>query len=335
MNSTVQNSNLLKTEDKEDILLIIDDEIEVIHTLRRIFHQQYTVEIASNKKDALEILANKNVGVILCDQRMPDMKGTDFFSSIKEVHKDIVKILITGYTSLDDVIEGINKGEVFRYLTKPWNLVDLKNSVEQAFSQLHLIEDNQRMLEELLNINKVLENKVKDRTEEISKQNKELEKLNKKLELLSIQDYLTGLNNTRLLQDIFDDKERTAERLEISLIMILIDLNNFKAVNDQLGHVKGDELLKTFASIMKQNSRENFDAVFRIGGDEFIILMLNCTQEKAEESIKVISSEYSKHTDLSSVAYGIVKIEPKSDLELKEWIDIADKRMYSNKRKSR
>ncbi len=335
MNSTVKNPADINTKNEDNVLLIIDDEIQVLNTLRRIFDRLYTVKIANNTKDAFDIVAKMDVQVILCDQRMPDMKGTDFFASIKETHNDNIRILITGFSSLDDVVVAINEGDVFRYLTKPWNLFELKRSVQQAFDQNHLVRDNRRMIEELKDVNKLLEEKVDERTQEILSKNKELEKLNQKLELLAIQDGLTGLHNTRTLQAVFDERKKLIERLDLKMTLVMIDLNDFKKVNDQLGHVAGDELLIKFSSIAKTHTREGFDAVFRVGGDEFLMLLLNCNEASAHKVINTIDAEFKKCTEISSLAHGVVEIDPKVDTTLKQWIHLADERMYLNKKGNR
>lgn len=334
----IQEENKLINLDHEkfnDVLLIIDDEVEVLNSLRRIFDRLYTVEIASNVKDAFKILEESNVYVIICDQRMPDMKGTEFFTSIKESYPDVMKILTTGYASLNDVIVGINEGDIYRYITKPWNVIELKASVRQAFEQMHLVQENKRMVEELKDINKKLEDKVRERTQEIYVKNKELEKLNHRLEDLAIHDSLTGLYNSRELESIYDQKLVAAKRLGLQLALVMIDLNDFKSVNDQLGHLAGDELLQNFAQVARLNTREDFDTLFRVGGDEFLILLLNCDEEHGKRVVSKIDADFKKYTDISSVSHGIVEIDIIQNKTLKEWMTIADKHMYSYKNRNR
>ena len=90
-------------DDKKN-LLIIDDEIEILNTLKRIFYKEYNVHITQNTKDAFEIMKKVNIGVILCDQQMPKMKGTDFFIIVKDMYPSTIRILFTGYSDLSDAV---------------------------------------------------------------------------------------------------------------------------------------------------------------------------------------------------------------------------------------
>ncbi|WP_298842863.1 hybrid sensor histidine kinase/response regulator [Clostridium sp.] len=173
-------------DDKKN-LLIIDDEIEILNTLKRIFYKEYNVHITQNTKDAFEIMKKVNIGVILCDQQMPKMKGTDFFIIVKDMYPSTIRILFTGYSDLSDAIKSINEGQIFRYLTKPWNLYELKSSVKEAFDKNALICENKIMIETLKNTNVILKDKVRARTAELEVKNIELEKIsNDKSRILGI-----------------------------------------------------------------------------------------------------------------------------------------------------
>jgi signal transduction histidine kinase len=173
--------------DAEKNLLIIDDEVEVLSTLKRIFHKDYKVHIIQSPKEAFGIMETFNIGVIICDQQMPEIKGTDFFTIVKEQYPDTIRILISGYSKLSDAITSINEGNIFRYITKPWNLFDLKNSVNEAFEKNALIRENFIMIEALKNTNINLKNKVRERTLELEVKNEELNKIsNEKSRILGI-----------------------------------------------------------------------------------------------------------------------------------------------------
>lgn len=115
-------------------ILCVDDEIDNVDALERLFRRKYTVLKATSGKEALEIL-DKNPGplaLIITDQRMPEMTGVEFLEKTLDSHPETVRILLTGYTDLDSVIQAVNKGQIFRYLTKPWDPVDLTNTVDHA-----------------------------------------------------------------------------------------------------------------------------------------------------------------------------------------------------------
>lgn len=114
-------------------LLVVDDEPDNLDLLYRTFHRDYRVLRAENGPDALEILANEqDVAVIISDQRMPLMSGTEFLSLTASKYPDIMRIILTGYTDVEDLVEAINAGKVFKFVTKPWNADELKAVVAQA-----------------------------------------------------------------------------------------------------------------------------------------------------------------------------------------------------------
>ncbi|MGZ3770520.1 MAG: response regulator [Bdellovibrio sp.] len=121
-------------------ILCVDDEIDNVDALERIFRKKYTVLKATSGKEALDVLA-KNPGplaLIITDQRMPEMTGVEFLQHTLDSHPETVRILLTGYTDLESVILAVNKGQIFRYLTKPWDPVDLANTVEKAVERYAL-----------------------------------------------------------------------------------------------------------------------------------------------------------------------------------------------------
>lgn len=114
-------------------ILVVDDEPDNLDLLYRTFHRDYKVLRAQSGHEALEILASEvEVAVIISDQRMPFMSGTEFLSMTATRYPDIIRIILTGYTDVEDLVEAINSGKVFKYVTKPWDDEELKVVVRQA-----------------------------------------------------------------------------------------------------------------------------------------------------------------------------------------------------------
>ncbi len=114
-------------------ILVVDDEPDNLDLLYRTFHREYRVLRADGGPEGLNILASEpNVAVIISDQRMPQMSGTEFLSLTAVQYPDIIRIILTGYTDVEDLVEAINSGKVFKYVTKPWNPDELKVIVKQA-----------------------------------------------------------------------------------------------------------------------------------------------------------------------------------------------------------
>ncbi|MGB3495437.1 MAG: SpoIIE family protein phosphatase [Elainellaceae cyanobacterium] len=114
-------------------LLVVDDESDNLDLLYRTFRQDFNVFRADSAPNALAVLEQEGeMAIIISDQRMPKMKGTELLSRTVKQFPDTIRIVLTGYTDVEDLVDAINTGKVFKYITKPWNPTDLKNIVRQA-----------------------------------------------------------------------------------------------------------------------------------------------------------------------------------------------------------
>lgn len=180
-----------------------------------------------------------------------------------------------------------------------------------------------------------LNNELLNSQRELAQKNQQLNKLNSELERMATRDPLTGLYNRRLLVDKFQDEKRRSLRLAYPLSMVVMDINHFKKVNDQYGHAEGDALLIQLAKLLIKMTRESLDTAFRIGGDEFLLLLANCDQAHAETILKRINDEFMTYTDIATLAYGIIEIDQDGEEDLDRCIIRADDLMFENKRGSR
>jgi response regulator RpfG family c-di-GMP phosphodiesterase len=137
---------------------------------------------SSSGTEALKLLEQNEVHMVISDQRMPEMSGTEFLAIVKEQYPDAIRIILTGYTELDSITQSINKGHVYKLLLKPWNDQNLKLEVKQALEQYDLVQANkhlhERVLqqnEELRRINENLEELVQRRTKDLEIHNRALE----------------------------------------------------------------------------------------------------------------------------------------------------------------
>ena len=134
-------------------LLIVDDEPDVLESLRHLFHRHYNVVTADSGRDGLACLAREEVHVILSDQRMPGMTGDQFLKVARETHPDAIRLLFTGYAEIQTVISAVNEGGIFRYINKPWEAGELESVVAQAASQFDLLAERRRLVSELRETN--------------------------------------------------------------------------------------------------------------------------------------------------------------------------------------
>ncbi len=148
-------------------LLVVDDEKPIIESLRGLFRRRYRVLTASSATEGLEILRESPADIILSDQRMPDMTGDKFLEKARELAPDSVRLLITGYADVQAVIRAVNRGRIFGYIAKPWNVPDLESLVRQAVAHHELLRTNRELTQELQEANQALEEKVQERTREL------------------------------------------------------------------------------------------------------------------------------------------------------------------------
>ncbi|MFH7027802.1 MAG: response regulator [Heteroscytonema crispum UTEX LB 1556] len=128
-------------------ILVVDDEPDNLDLLYRTFYRDYKVLRATSGPAALDLLAQEgDVSVIISDQRMPMMSGTEFLSRTATQYPDIIRIILTGYTDVEDLVEAINAGKVFKYVTKPWEAEELKGVVRQALDTHNVLKARTREL---------------------------------------------------------------------------------------------------------------------------------------------------------------------------------------------
>jgi two-component system response regulator HupR/HoxA len=130
-------------------ILVVDDEPDILKLIEYTFKGEYEVLTAQSGHDALAILRENDVALILADQRMPGMSGSEFLEQSIHIRPTAVRMILTGYTDIGSAIEAINNGKVYLYLTKPWEETEIRQKVKRALEARELEEDNRRLTEEL------------------------------------------------------------------------------------------------------------------------------------------------------------------------------------------
>jgi len=169
--------------DNQHTILCVDDEKNILHSIKRLLRKEsLKLLIASSGAEGLKILEENDVHLVLSDQRMPQMSGTEFLAEVKEKYPDVIRIILTGYTEVDSITESINKGNIYKFFLKPWNDQNLKLEIGKALEQYDLIQVNKRLHEkvleqneELKKINENLEGLIQERTKDLEIQNQALE----------------------------------------------------------------------------------------------------------------------------------------------------------------
>lgn len=144
-------------------ILYVDDEIHNLNAFKASFRRHYNIYTAESAEIAKEILKKENIQVIITDQRMPVTTGIEFLESILEEHPDPIRILLTGYSDMSAVIDAINKGQVYLYMAKPWNELELQQNIEKALEVYSLRKANKELNEKLMLVNSQLEFMVRQK----------------------------------------------------------------------------------------------------------------------------------------------------------------------------
>ncbi|WP_294185651.1 response regulator [uncultured Sphingobacterium sp.] len=120
-------------EDKKISILYVDDEENNLFSFKATFRLKYTVFTAISGADAIDIVKNNQIHVIITDQRMPEMTGVEFLEQIIKINAAPMRILLTGYTDMTAVVDAVNKGKIFHYLNKPWSEEELDQTIQRAY----------------------------------------------------------------------------------------------------------------------------------------------------------------------------------------------------------
>lgn len=132
---------------KENNVVIIDDEQFVLNCLKRALNNEpYGVFTTKSRQEALQMIADNPVKVVISDHRMPEVSGTDFLNTVKQKYPNPIRILLTGYTDVKIAEEAINKGEVFRFVKKPWDDENLRKVIKEAIDKFDSEETDRRIL---------------------------------------------------------------------------------------------------------------------------------------------------------------------------------------------
>jgi len=278
-------------------LLFVDDDERILAIFKKQFEKRYKIDLAKDPNEGLNFIKNNpSYSVIIADMRMPGMNGIEFLEKTKIISPDSIRIMLTGNAELDVAINAINKGNIFKFLTKPCLKKDFENAVQLG---------------------------IKKYEEEIS------------LKKDSLQDPLTELWNRRYFDYQFKKVLESAKRYFNIFSIVFIDLNYFKEINDRLGHETGDTALKLVAVILKETCRKT-DVLARYGGDEFIILLEHENKDGALGLIvrlkKIITDRVKNDEKLKtlSIAAGVSSF-PVDSQNYKTLIQIADENMYKDK----
>src|SRR5262245_61961364 len=139
-------------------ILVVDDEEAILETMSFTFEDDYEVHTSTDPRRALDLLETKGpFAVVLTDQRMPDMSGVEFLTEVWRRHPTTVRMILTGFSDMDAIIQAINDGHIYAYITKPWEPDHLKQVIKRAVEHHKLAVENERLVGDLQRANRFLE----------------------------------------------------------------------------------------------------------------------------------------------------------------------------------
>jgi diguanylate cyclase (GGDEF)-like protein len=252
-------------------LLVVDDEPYILSTLSALLASEFDVLTAASA-DAAKALFNKcRIDMILSDQRMPGTNGVELLEWVREFFPKTMRLLMTGFAELEDAVDAINRGKVYRYLFKPWRGDELLVILREACRTLRMERENEELVDQLRHLTQELEQRVQERTGELQEANRELQQKNLMLEKLALTDPLTGLPNRRAMDRLAEGEIRRRARYPAPLALGLIDVDRFKEINGRYLLPGGDQVLMELARILRLSIRTE-DSLGRIGGEEFMVV---------------------------------------------------------------
>jgi diguanylate cyclase (GGDEF)-like protein len=252
-------------------LLVVDDEPYILATLSSLLAEHYDVLTADSAEVAMDLFGQRDIDLVLTDQRMPRMSGVQLLEWVRAHHPRTVRLLMTGFAELEEAVEAINRAQVFRYLFKPWRTEELQEVLQSAARTFQLERANEQLLNALRTLNAELEQRVQQRTRELEEANFDLDQKNKMLEKLALTDPLTGLPNRRAMDRLAERELRRRDRYPSALSLGLIDVDHFKQINCQYLLPGGDKVLVDLARCLAGSLR-GVDFIGRIGGEEFLVI---------------------------------------------------------------
>jgi signal transduction histidine kinase len=250
--------------EKKYKILYVDDELHNLMTFKETFRKEYEIFTALSGDEGLNILRKeKDIALIITDQRMPNMTGIQFLEKTIPEFPDTIRMILTGFTDIEALIDAINTGRVYRYITKPWDENELRITLKRALEAYELSQQNKKLIEDLIRINKELDQKVEERTRELKQANERKDELlgmvahdlrNSLTVIMNFADLLrkslTGRANQRemkYLQIIYDSCHQALE-----LIKDLLDIQAIES-----GKLKLTWIKIRLDSLLKENLEKN------------------------------------------------------------------------------
>lgn len=239
-------------------VLYVDDEENNLNSFRAALRRNYNVYTAISGDEGMELLMKYDIHVVVTDQRMPNMTGVQFLQHIPS-EQDSIRIILTGFSDMESIIEAINTGKVYRYITKPWDKDELKITIDNAIETVMLRRNNKQLIQELQVHNEQLEEKVRERTKEIEKQKSVIERAKAQSDSL-----LLNILPDEIAEELKKFGKSYARKHD-QVSVLFADIKGFTAIAEMLTPVKLvmqlDEVFGAFDNIIAKHGLEKIKTI--------------------------------------------------------------------------
>jgi diguanylate cyclase (GGDEF)-like protein len=273
--------------------------------------------VAVDGEDGLEKFKQNDVDLIITDIDMPKLDGLGMVEEIRKLDEEIPVLIFSAHNDTEFFMNSIHLG-VDGYLFKPLDLDQFEKAVFKSIR-------NVKMQKENFEYKNMLEQKVREQVNILRDKEQELEKKSYQAHY----DQLTSIYNRHRFNELFEIEKERADRSGGIMTIVIIDIDDFKKINDTYGHNIGDTVLKTFSQLILNKIRIS-DIFARWGGEEFVILLpdtdIEGGYETAEQIRKVIENHDFEHVGKVTASFGVAEYEYKQSLE--ELVKRCDKALY-------
>jgi two-component system, cell cycle response regulator len=293
------------------ILLVEDDEKDARMIQEYFAGESYQLETVNTGEAALDRIQKEGIDLVLLDVLLPGLNGFEVCQRIKGLHQtqDLQVVLITCLPDLENKIKGVEQG-ADDYLIKPINGRELKARIKVLIKKKHYIDQLRNNFERALNS--------------------------------AIYDGLTGLHNQTYFKKFLEMELKRADRQRYPLGLMIIDIDDFKKINDRFGHLSGDLIIKDLAQVIKKNTRE-VDLSARYGGDEFVVVLPYTDQNETVRIVERIQKAVARYRESEesllqleslTLSFGIAFF-PYQGATMEELIRNADQSLYRSKQEGK
>ncbi len=263
-------------------VLYVDDEENNLNSFRAALRRNYNVFTALSGEEGMEVLIRNDIHVVVTDQRMPNMTGVQFLQHIPG-DQDNIRIILTGFSDMESIIEAINTGKVYRYITKPWDKDELKITIDNAIETVMLRRNNKELIHELQEHNEQLEQKVKQRTKEIERQKEIIETAKAQSDSL-----LLNILPDEIAEELKKFGKSYARKHD-QVSILFSDIKGFTSIAEKLTPVKLvtqlDEMFGAFDNIIAKYGMEKIKTI----GDAYMCAS-GLPQADPENAVKAVSA---------------------------------------------